>query len=92
MGKLLELLLNISPALENGKTLANPKTWGNVANVSHALIIVFGFILVGVKTAGYDIPITDSQLAQIAGGIASVGGTIVAYLNVATSADKGVNK
>ena len=42
---------------------------GNVANVSHALIIVFGFILVGVKAAGYDIPITDSQLAQLAGGI-----------------------
>jgi hypothetical protein len=28
MGKILELLLNLSPALENGKTLANPKTWG----------------------------------------------------------------
>lgn len=33
MGKILELLLNLSPALENGKTLASPKTWGCLAGM-----------------------------------------------------------
>jgi uncharacterized membrane protein YjfL (UPF0719 family) len=92
MNKILELLLNLSPALESGKTLVNASAWGNVANASHALIIVFGFALVIAKTLGIDIPISDDQLAQLAGGIASVGGTIVAYLNVTTSGDKGFKK
>ena len=89
---ILDLLLKLSPALENGKTLANVSTWSNVANASHALIIVFGFVLVGAKTAGINIPISDDQLVQLAGAIASVGGTVVAYLHVATTPSNGITK
>lgn len=92
MNKILDLLLRLSPALESGKTLANKTAWGNVATTSHALIIMFGFALIIAKMAGINIPISDDQLVQLAGGIASVGGTVVAYLNVTTSSDKGIKK
>lgn len=89
---IFDLLLKLSPALENGKTLKNPETWGNVSNTAHALIIVFGFLLVAAKQFGYDIPISDAQLVELAGAIASVGGTVVAFLHVVTTPNKGIKR
>ncbi len=88
----IDLLLKISPALENGQSLEKAETWSNVATATHALVVVFGFILVALKTFHIDIPLSDDQLFQLAGAVASVGGTVSAYLHHATNEKSGIKK
>lgn len=92
MTGLLNLLLTLSPALEAGKSLTNATTWGNVATATHALIAVFGFVLVIVKVAGYEIPLSDDQIAKLAGAVASVGGTIFGVIHVASNPHIGITR
>ncbi|MGZ5029021.1 MAG: hypothetical protein ACXWAT_00970 [Methylobacter sp.] len=88
----LNILLAISPALESGKTLENAAGWANVATATHALVVVFGFLLVAAKVFGYDIPLSDDQIAKLAGAVASVGGTIVGVLHVTTNPNTGITR
>ena len=90
METILALLLKISPALEAGQSLENAKCWSNVAQASHAVVAIFGFILVAAKAAGFNLPISDDQLAALAGAVAGIGGTVAAYFHVATTPDKGI--
>lgn len=88
----LKLLFAISPALEAGKSLKNTGTWSNVATASQTLIVVLGFLLAALKTFGYDFPISDAQLVQLAGAVAGVGGTIIGYLRVSSDPKKGIKR
>lgn len=89
---IINLLLALSPALEAGKTLNNFNTWVNVSKATHALIIIFGFVLLVAKVFGYELPVSDDQIAKLAGAIASVGGTVVAALNVGLNPNLGITK
>ena len=89
---IIDILLKISPALEAGKSLENSGTWNNVATTTHILIIVFGFVLLLVRQGGYDVPISDDQIAGIAGAVASVGGTVNLYLHHATNKNLGIRR
>ena len=89
---ILSILLNISPALEKGKSLENAKTWSNVVTAKNALITVFGFALHLAKQGGYDIPITDEQLAELAGAVASIGAVTGQYFHHALNKDAGITK
>ncbi|MGZ5053325.1 MAG: hypothetical protein ACXWAT_00120 [Methylobacter sp.] len=88
----LNVLLAISPALEAGKTINNAAGWANVSTATHALIAVFGFLLLTAKVFGYDIPLSDDQIAKLAGAIASVGGTAVGVLHVTTNPHVGITR
>ncbi len=88
----ISLLMNISPALEAGKTLENARGWSNVANATHALIVVFGFLLVVAKVFNYDIPLSDDQIAKLAGAVASVGGTVAGIVSIASNPHAGIIK
>lgn len=88
----LKLLFAISPALEAGKTLKNPRTWANVAIASQTLVVVLGFLLAALKTFGYDFPISDAQIVQLASAAAGIGGTVIGYLQVATNPISGIKK
>jgi hypothetical protein len=90
MGLLIQILLKISPALEAGKSLQNAAGWSNVAQASHALFAVLGFLLLAARYFNYDIPLSNEQLTGLAGALASVGGTVSSYLHVATRVDKGL--
>ena len=92
MGNIFSLLLKISPALEAGQSLGNASGWSNVVTASHSLVAVFGILLIAAKTCGFDLHISDAQVVQLAGAIASVGGTAVAYLHVATNPNAGIKK
>lgn len=87
---LITLLLTISPAIESGQTLKNARGWSNVANATHALIVVFGFLLVVAKFFNIDIPLSDDQIAKLAGAIASVGGTVSGVLSITTNPHAGI--
>lgn len=89
---ILDLVLKVSPALEQGKQLENINTWNNVATTTHALVVVFGFLLATAKTFNYDIGLTDDQLLQLAGTVASIGGTVISYLHHATNPNSGFKK
>ena len=89
---IIDLLLKLSPALEKGQALKNADTWSNVVNAKLALVTVLGFALTIAKTFGYEIPISDDQITQLGGALASVGGTMVLYLRAATNPNSGLTR
>lgn len=92
MGNIIAILLKISPALEAGQSLKNSEGWARWSQCSHALMVVFGFALLSAKTFGWDIPLTEDQLAGLAGSVASVGGTVAMYLHTATDEKRGIKR
>ena len=76
--------------MEAGQSLENANGWANVAQASHAIVAILGFIMVAAKAIGFDLPISDDQLAALAGAVAGIGGTVAAYLHVATNSDRGI--
>lgn len=92
MGNLIAILLKISPALEAGQSLKNSEGWARFSQCSHALMVVFGFVLLMAKMFGFEIPLTEDQLAGLAGSVASVGGTVAMYLHTATDEKRGIKR
>lgn len=89
---IINLLLKLSPALEKGQALAKADTWSNVVNAKLAIVTILGFALTVAKTFGYDLPISDEQISQLGGALASIGGTFVLYMRVATNPNRGIVK
>lgn len=92
MGSIIAILLKISPALEAGQSLTNSEGWARFSQCSHALMVVFGFTLLAAKMFGFEIPLTEDQLAGLAGSVASVGGTVAMYLHTATDEKRGIKR
>ena len=92
MSNIINLLLKISSALESGKSLESAQTWSNVVTASHALVAVFGFLLIIATQCGYNFNISASQIAELAGSIASVGSTIFGVLHVLTNPNAGIKR
>jgi hypothetical protein len=92
MGTLIKILLKISPALEAGQSLKNAEIWARFSQSSHALMVVFGFILLAANMFGFDIPLSEDQMAGLAGSVASIGGTIAMYLHTATDEKRGIKR
>lgn len=86
----MDIIAGISPALEQGKSLANAEAWSNVATTTHALVVIFGFFLLIAKSFNYDLGITDDQLFKIAGVVATVGGSASSYFHHACHKDAGI--
>lgn len=92
MGNLIKILLKISPALESGQSLKNSEGWARFSQCSHALMVIFGFSLLAAKMFGFDLPITEDQLAGLAASVASIGGTVAMYLHTATDDSRGLKR
>jgi len=88
----IDLLLKLSPALEKGKALSNADTWSNVVNAKLAIVTILGFALAIAKTFGYEVPVSDDQIVQLGGALASVGGTFVLYFRFATNTNRGIER
>jgi len=86
---IVDVLLKISPALEAGQSLEKASGWSNVANSTHALVAVLGFLMAAIKLAGYDIPISPDQIYNLAAVIAGIGGTAFTFFSVATNPNAG---
>jgi hypothetical protein len=89
---IIDILLKVSPALEQGKSLANAEGWKNVANANHSIVIVLGFILVLGKQFGYDFPISDAQVAELAGAVAGIGQVISLYFHHSLHEQNGIKR
>lgn len=89
---IFNILLQLSPALEAGKSLENRETWETVSHANHALLIVLGIVLALVKQFGWDIPISDGELAQLAGALAAIGQTVSLYFHHALHEQNGIKK
>jgi hypothetical protein len=89
---ILNILLKLSPALEQGESLANASTWTNVVQAKNAIITVLGFSLVIIKQLGYDLPISDYQLVELAGAVASIGAVVNGYFHVALNKEVGLKR
>lgn len=81
-------LINLLPdVMKKGEVVANPERWKK-GQITSGILVSFLTALLGLaKVFGYDIPLTDDQIAYIASGILSTYGM---YNIVATtvSSDK----
>ena len=83
------ILLNISPALQKGQSLADASTWASRANSSAALIVVLNFIVIGLQSAGIDLHISQDTLDALVKGISGIGLAGVAYVHTAANPHAG---
>jgi hypothetical protein len=86
---ILDILFNFSDALKQGQSLGNTNTWLNAVHAKNALVTVFGFALIIGKQFNYDFGISDDQLIELAGAVASIGSVVGAYFHVALNKEVG---
>ena len=68
-------LINLLPdVMKKGQVVANPELWKK-GQITSGILVSFLTALLGLaKVFGYDIPLTDDQIAYIASGILSTYG------------------
>lgn len=86
----MKSLYALLKALRAGEELTNATTWKNRQNAASALVALLGAALMLAQTAGIKLDMSPDDLAAIAGGIATTGGLLNAYLTTATSAKIGL--
>lgn len=90
-------LVNLLPdVLKKGQVVANPELWKKGQITSGVLTTFLTAVLALAKVFGYDIPLTDEQIAYIASGILSTYGMYNIVATVASTdkvglADKSSN-
>lgn len=88
----IDVLLTISPALEKGQALSQADTWNNAVTAKLAIVTVIGSVLTIAKIFGYDIPISDEQISQLGGAVASIGGAVVLFVRFAGNPNRGITR
>ena len=82
-------LLNISPALQKGQSLANASTWASRANSGAALIVVLNFVVLGLQQSGIDLHLPPDTLEALVKGISGIGLAVVATVHTASNPNAG---
>lgn len=67
-------LTTIWKALQAGKMIDKPAKWKNIQNTTNALVALLSLMVIGLKFAGIELPLTDEQIVEIAGSIAVILG------------------
>ena len=89
---IINLLLQLSPALEKGKELTKATLWANRANATAALLVVLQFTLSALAQFGIIIPLGPVELQTIANGASVIGLAVVSYLHTAANKSLGLTK
>ena len=62
----------LKEAMECGKAVADPAGWKNKAVTANKIAVVLSFLVVVLKIAGVNLPISDADLEVLAVGLAGV--------------------
>lgn len=57
---------------QEGKEVADPKTWKNRQRLINALVLLFSSCVTIAGGMGFEIHVTPTQLLEVAGGLATV--------------------
>ena len=75
---------------QKGKAVANPATWKASALSVQTMLALLTAVVGLLRANGYDLPVSDETLTQLATGIVALVFGIRGVLNVITDKDKGV--
>ena len=70
-----------------GAAVADPAAWKNGQITVNALVLLLGALVATARSFGYDLPISDATLAQLAAGLL---GLVNGVLTVTTSKTVGL--
>lgn len=76
-------IFSVPEVLRQGKMVANPEAWKKGQITTSFLVGFIGLLVSASSLLGYELPITNDQIAGIAGGIMAVFGV---YNSVSTAA------
>ena len=82
--------MNLFKLIQAGNELKNPTVWSNLQSLTN---VVAALVTCAVSTArllGFDLPLTDEQLLQAAGAVATLLFIANSVLSVATTKDAGI--
>ena len=71
--------------LQKGQMLSNPSTWKSRTVVLNTVAAIMTAGVAGAKALGYDIPLSDEELNQLALGVVIVLGMFNSWSTVATT-------
>ena len=75
---------------QKGKAVANPAAWRTHATAAQALLALLTTVVALLKANGYDLPVTDETLAQLATGVVALFFGVRGVLGVITRKDRGL--
>ena len=75
---------------QRGKAVANPAAWKSSAQAISMLVGLLSAVVGLLRANGYDLPITDETLSQLASGIVLLYFGGVGVYRVITSKDRGL--
>jgi hypothetical protein len=87
---MIEQFTSFITLFRQGKELTHSATWKNRTIATNCLVSVFGAVLVIAKGYGYDFPINEESIQNIAVGAVAVVGAINAVMHVITSSKVGL--
>ena len=79
----------LKEAMECGKDVADPAGWKNKAVTANKIAVVLSFLVVVLKIAGVNLPISDADLEVLAVGLAGVMSFANIIITLATSKKVG---
>jgi hypothetical protein len=89
---IINLLLQLSPALEKGQELAKAETWANRANATAAVLVVLQFLVIGLAQFGIVLPLGPVELQTVANGASAIGLAVVSYIHTSANKNLGITK
>ena len=76
--------------LQKGQMLSNPSTWKSRTVVLNTVAAIMTAGVAGAKALGYDIPLSDEELNQLALGVIVVLGMFNSWTTTATTDKIGI--
>lgn len=92
LGDMLEGIGKLKDAMEAGKQVADPTSWKQAQVTVSRIVAILGLIVFGLRINGVELPMTDEQLASVAGGIAAILGVVNEVMTTVSTKKIGVEK
>ena len=90
MFKIPQFALAALAVFRKGQAVANPAAWKSTATATQTLVALLAALVGMLRVNGYELPVTDETLTQLAGGIAGLWLGGVGVYRVVTSPDRGL--
>ena len=84
------IIIDLLKAVQAGEELKDSHIWANAASLTAALSTILAGGISVAKFLGYDLPITDADIVKICGSSATIIGTCITVISVATNKHAGV--
>jgi hypothetical protein len=82
--------MNLFKLIQAGHELKNPTVWSNLQSLTNVIAALATGAVSAARLFGFDLPLTDEQLLQAAGAVATILFVGNSVLAVATTKDAGL--